>query len=352
MRQLPYLIVGQGIAGTLVAWFLKKAGHPFLVVDNNHQTAASKVAAGIINPITGRRFVKSWNIEAFLPFAKSTYLEIQKELGIDIWRELDIIRYFSSHAEGNNWLSKTTWPGYDKFLLKNKRVNELDAVIANNAGYGLVKGAKVDINLLTKVFKIWLQEENLILNESFHYQQLLIKKDSLTYKELEFKGIIFCEGYQSYNNPWFSHLPYESAKGEVLIVRIPNLKVDYIIKKHFFLVPLEKDLYWFGSNYEWEDLTMQPTKKGKEYLIKQLKQLLKVEFEIAEHFAAVRPVLKDRRPAIGRHPDKDQLIILNGLGTKGASIAPKMASILVQFLLTSVPLDSAIDVSRFSLVET
>ncbi len=346
---LPYLIVGQGIAGSLLAWHLEKAKQPYLIIDNNHQTSASKIAAGIINPITGRRFVKSWMIDTFLPFAKSTYQEIEKELGIQVWQDMDIIRFFMSNAEGNNWLTKTTLEGYDQYLKKEKNAHFLHHYINDEAGFGTVVGAKVDLGKVIKNFQNYFQNKGVLIAESFDYEQLEIEPNKVIYKEISARKVIFCEGYAAFRNPWFAHLPYESAKGEALILRIPNLETPDIIKKHFFIVPLENDLFWFGSNYEWDDLSNEPTEIGRNYLEKELKQILKVDFEIVNHLAAVRPVLKDRRPAIGLHPNNDHIAFFNGLGTKGTSIAPYWANEMVQFLTKGKTLPEEVNVRRFIL---
>jgi glycine/D-amino acid oxidase-like deaminating enzyme len=60
--------MAQGISGTMLSWFLHKAGKSFIVIDEGNSNTASKVAAGIINPVTGRRFVYTWMIDELMPF--------------------------------------------------------------------------------------------------------------------------------------------------------------------------------------------------------------------------------------------------------------------------------------------
>ena len=81
MRKVDYLIIGQGIAGTMIAFFAKKAGKKILVIDQSRPHSSSKIAAGLMNPITGRKFVKSWKIDDLLPFAIQTYQEFTELLG-------------------------------------------------------------------------------------------------------------------------------------------------------------------------------------------------------------------------------------------------------------------------------
>ena len=344
---LDYLIVGQGIAGSLLGWFLQKAGQQILIIDDAHQSAASKIAAGIINPITGRRFVKSWMIDTLLPFAKSTYLSLEKELGLSLWEEMDIIRFFSTTSEENNWLAKTTWPGYERYLNTNIKTEALPPFLVRGTGYGGVKGAKMDLGKLIGAFQKYFKQKKCLLSEAFDYQELAIEKESVGYKNYRAKKIIFCEGYAAAKNTWFQHLPFESAKGEVLILKIPNLKLKNIIKKQQFLVPLEAGQFWFGANYEWEDLTCQPTPVGKQFLVEQLEEIIYTDYEIMAHLAAVRPILKDRRPAIGQHPELSEIVIFNGLGTKGTSIAPYWAKRLTDFLIKGIELEAEVNVRRF-----
>ena len=79
MKKYNYIIVGQGLAGTLLAYFLLQAGQRVLIIDENTEGGASAIAAGVINPVTGRRIVKSWRIDEFLPFAKNTYQSIENQ---------------------------------------------------------------------------------------------------------------------------------------------------------------------------------------------------------------------------------------------------------------------------------
>lgn len=347
MKKVDYLIVGQGIAGTLLAWFLEKAGQTFMIIDNNHADSSTKIAAGIINPITGRRFVKSWMIEALLPFAKKTYQEIESVAGLSFFKEMEIIRYFQSNVEGNNWVTKTSYEEYEQYLSSKKLGQDLSTVIKNSGGYGIVNGAKVDVGILIEYFQKYYQAKEQLVTATFDYSALQVEPDSITYQSIAAKKIIFCEGYAACRNPWFQNLPYESAKGEVFLLKIPNFQTPYIIKKNQFLVPLGEELFWFGSNYEWEDLTNTPTLTGKAYLEERLADILKVDFEIVDHLAAVRPVLKDRRPALGLHPAHPSIAILNGMGTKGTSIAPYWADRMVRFLVGQEELAGEVDVGRF-----
>ena len=93
---IDILIIGQGICGTMLSWFLQKAGKSFLIIDDNNADAPSKVSAGIINPVTGRRFVYSWMIDTVMPFATQTYKEVGNFFNQEMIVQKDIIDFFPS----------------------------------------------------------------------------------------------------------------------------------------------------------------------------------------------------------------------------------------------------------------
>jgi glycine oxidase len=142
-------------------------------------------------------------------------------------------------------------------------------------------------------------------------------------------------------------LPFQGDKGDALIVRIPGVHFDKIIKHKVFIVPLEEDRYWIGATYVRQFDTEAPTEAGRRELIRRLRATLKVPFEVVEHRAAVRPTVRDRRPFLGVHPQFPQLAIFNGLGTKGASLGPFFARRMVDFLTKNEQLEAAVNIERF-----
>src|SRR5687768_15763029 len=88
------LIIGQGICGTFLSWYLEQYGKSILVIDDNHRSSSSRVAAGLINPITGRRMVKTWLIDILLPFCEQEYNRLGEELKITGISKKSIIDFF------------------------------------------------------------------------------------------------------------------------------------------------------------------------------------------------------------------------------------------------------------------
>ena len=90
---IDYLIIGQGICGTMLSWNLLRAGKTVMVVDEDKPYTASKVASGVINPVTGRRIVRTWEIDTIMPFAVAAYQELEKELGASLIRQCNILDF-------------------------------------------------------------------------------------------------------------------------------------------------------------------------------------------------------------------------------------------------------------------
>jgi len=191
--------------------------------------------------------------------------------------------------------------------------------------------------------------EHQILRTIFqYYSNLELKQDYIFYNDIKAKHIIFAEGYGLHSNPFFNHLPLDGTKGELFIIKAPELNLDVIVNTSVFILPLGNDLFKVGATYNWIDKTSSPTEEGKQELIDRIKEILTCDFEIISHFAGIRPTVKDRKPLIGTHPLHSRIHILNGLGTRGVLLGPAMAKALFENIELGIPLDPSIDIKRFN----
>ncbi len=347
---VDYLIVGQGIAGTLLHFSLKKAGQKVVVIDNHHKGAATKVAAGGINPITGKRYVKSWKIETLMPVVRTVYAELEALLDTQFFKERNIIRILKNAGEENTWLGRSADPFYLKYFVEHPLIGDFEKHLNSFPSIGEIKnGGQVDIALLVEKYKELLFSNQEILNEKLDYSQLdYSKKGAVSYKGIESKAVIFCEGAGAAKNPFFNYLPFELSKGEALTVKIKDSNLDKIIRHRVSVVPTQKDEYWIGASNSWEFENDDPTQEAKENLEEHLSSIFKNKPEITNHQSAIRPTVKDRRPLLGVHPNHSNLFIFNGLGTKGASLAPYLSQQMADFILNDADLLSEVDIQRYS----
>ena len=345
-RKVDFLIVGQGLAGTLLSYFLRKEGQSVLVIDANHQSSSSAIAAGIINPITGYRFVKSWLLEDLLPFAKETYGDLADQFGQTFFQEREVLRILFSAGEENDWLARTAQEGWSKYVKDSEDWQEWEGVAFPGFSQGVLYGAQVDVGALIKVYQKELLSQKLLIDESMDFDKLQITEGQVQYGNLSAQNIVFCEGHQGQKNPWFSYLPFEVAKGEALVIKLDKTQAKRILKHKIILAPLGEDLYWVGSNYEHKPKDDLPSDRGRDFILKKLQQVLKIPFQEIDHLAAIRPATFDRRPFLGRHPQYPALAIFNGLGAKGSSLAPYFAKQLCDHLLSGKALHPEVDIAN------
>ena len=348
LNEYDYIIVGQGIGGTLLSWFLKKRDKTFLIIDNQHHQAASKIAAGIINPITGRKYVKSWRIEEFLPFANQTYADLSEYLSIPIARPKNIYRGLYSIKDENTWETRKLDPIAGKYIINQPDTSEYEGKINGILSYGALRDSlQVKLGDLIESYRSRLNEERLILEEKFDFEQLIFEEDGVRYKNITAKSVLFAEGYQAQFNPYFNYLPFEPAKGDVLLIKIEGHPFENILRHKIFIAPIDECHYWVGSDYRWtfEDDRPNPLKKAE--MVEKLNEILNVPYEIVSHVAGIRPCVKGRRPFLGKHPEIPKLAIFNGLGTKGASLGPFWANHFIDHLENSSDLDPEVDIRRF-----
>ncbi|HEY4788891.1 MAG TPA: FAD-dependent oxidoreductase [Bacteroidales bacterium] len=348
MRQVDYLIIGQGLAGTLLAYFLLRRQKEIVIVDQFNPSSASQVGAGIFNPVTGQRNVKTWMADVLFPFAESTYTEMESYLDCTFYHRMNLVKLFSDDHDREDWSAKmrtsdiscyVTNDGIPEF--KNQWVvNSLGGVELKNTGY-------VDMVKLTTVFKVWMITENLLVERKFDYNDLVILEDAVRWKDIQARKIVFCEGYKARQNPFFQWLPFVFSKGEMLTIHDEKLNLTNILNKGIFVLPIGGDTYKVGSTYTWNDLDENPTEEGKAGLNQRLGQIITSSFTVFDHQAGIRPTVKDRKPLLGLHPEKQVMAIFNGLGTKGVSQAPFFANHLVEFLEERKPLEKTVDIRRF-----
>jgi glycine/D-amino acid oxidase-like deaminating enzyme len=354
-----FLIVGQGLAGTLLSYFLSRERQDVLVIDKPMPGACSLIAAGAINPVTGRRIAKSWRFEELFLFARQTYRELEEVLGVSLWQDRLIYRALHNTFEENEWERRSAYPEYSEYLSDIDSRDPFEGKINSPHAWGQLQHcAQVDISSLVQLWRQELIRKSRYLEAQFDYARLEISENSVRYGDITARMAVFCEGAAATANPFFSQLPFIPTKGELLIVRIPAAGFRHLIKHKLFLIPIRQhpldssipadDLYWVGSSSRWEYQDPYPSPEQREKLLSDLREVLQTPFEVVDHLAGIRPTVEDVRPFLGTHPEHQQLAIFNGLGTKGTSIGPFFASQMTRVLLGQQQADPEVDIRRLS----
>ncbi|WP_395057925.1 NAD(P)/FAD-dependent oxidoreductase [Flavobacterium sp.] len=344
---IDYLIIGSGIAGICFAETALQNNKTIFVFDNDSQNS-SKIAGGIYNPVILKRFSEVWNATEQVKFLNEFYPKVETRLNVKIDFKTPVLRKFFSVQEQNNWFIASDKPNLSPFLSTNILHNTYSGIDAP-FGFGeVLHTGYLDTRLFLESYHCYLKENNLFSSESFDYSQLKMHTDCVCYGDIKAKNIIFAEGFGLHSNPYFNHLPLDGTKGELLIINAPNLNLDCILNSSVFILPIGNDLFKVGATYNWADKTNNPSEEGKQELLERINELLNCEFEIIEHFAGIRPTVKDRRPLVGTHHEHKNLHVLNGLGTRGVMLGPSLAKSLFDNIENNIPLDTEMDIKRFN----
>lgn len=348
--KIDYLIIGQGISGTWLSRYMEQAGLSFMVMDDYNPNAPSRLAAGIINPVTGRRHVSSWMIDILLPEAVEHYTALGNELGVPGISQKNILDFFPSPQMRESFTSRVA-EGYEYVQLP---ADENDYREYFNYDFGYGKISPVYTAHLEAIIPAWrkkLTADNRLIEARFNHSALEITNDWIRYQDIQASKIIFCDGAAGGDNPWFSLLPFAPNKGEALFLDIPGLPDQHIYKKGLSLVPLLKPgQWWLGSAYEWDFKNELPTDAFREKAEQTLKGWLKTSWTVTNHIASIRPATIERRPFAGTHPLYPSLAILNGMGTKGCTLAPHFARQLLSHFLDGSPIHAEAGIHRFNRI--
>jgi hypothetical protein len=287
-------------------------------------------------------------IESILPFAVEKYEAIAADLNIDIIRSAPIILIHPSAQMQESFEYRMA---HENIYLFKQDPSKWTPYFKMPFGTGAIdKCYWMDLNKMISKWQAYLMANNHFVNSHFDYKDIILKENTVVWKNIEATKIIFCDGTQSMQNPYFNTLPFAPNKGEALIIKVPGLSDKHIYKNSVSVVPWKDNLFWVGSSYEWSFKDESPTPSFKEKMIQSLNQFMELPYEVIDHITGIRPANTQRRPFVGAHPLYPQLAICNGMGTKGCSLAPYFTYQLMENLEIGKPIEAEADVKRFEAI--
>ena len=352
MQNQRYIIVGAGLAGCLTAWRLQQADNAVTLIGSSKLPGASEAAGGIINPVTGRWMVKSWNFDTCIAPAKATYLELEKQFNIKLYHPLPFIRYCQSQADIKLIRRRIRNPRYANVLGEYTPAGKSQADLPNDThgSFHIKQAAYIDLKLLLRTLRGHFAKQEVFRDAVFVHSDLQPVGTGWSYQDLTANHVIFCEGSGVRGNPWFRQLPLTPIKGEILTLECPSLQLPRtILHRGKWLLPITENRFRIGATYDESDPAISPTEKGKQELLEFARLLIAPQhtLEITQHTAGIRPCTRDFCPFVGSHPEVSGLHIINGLGSKGALLAPAMIRSFLAYLLRDEPLNQEINCARY-----
>lgn len=306
------LIIGQGLSGSWLSYYLRQLNIDCIVLDENKSYTASKVASGIINPVTGMRYVKTWMVDEAMPTAIKAYEEF------DCIEQKNMLEVFENHSSEQAF---------------EKRMNEdYDFVQMHTSNWANIFNYNLSIGEINPCYLVdvhsFLQQQNKTntIQEKFEESFLQIENNKIIYKDIIADKIIFCDGISSKQSNYFKHLGFAPVKGEALLIQCNNLSSQYIFKNKHSIVPWRDGLFWVGASFDREYKDEHPSIEFKNDITQWLNRFLKLPYKLVDHFSSIRPANINRKPFVGLHPTQKNIGILNGMGSKGVLYAPYFAN--------------------------
>jgi glycine oxidase len=344
------LIIGQGLAGSLLARELLAMGQRVLVVDDHHQSSSSTIAGGLINPVTGKRLSLQPGIDYLLPAAQRLYRTIEQKARRRFFYPLPMLRIFQDDQERVYFQRRMDDPAYAPYM---QPLPATDLLRDTHAPFGGCIQTHTGFLRLAEMLE-WLRDEFMIANSfvraNFRHEDLTVGASGIEWNGHRATSVIFCEGFRGALNPWFSQLPFQLARGEIIdgMPERPLHPHDHIINAGRWLLPEPDGRYRFGATMEWDNIDTHVTEDARQALADAFHERFPdIAFTVTGQRAGVRPATTDRHPFIGSLPAQPAVMIFNGFGAKGGLLIPWYARQFANHLVNGEPLDPAADIRRY-----
>ena len=353
MREVEFLVLGQGVVGSLLARQLAARGRSFAVADRGHATASSYAAAGLVNPVTGRRFVKTWLAER-LTAALDVYAEVLPAGAPPIVQPLTILRDLSATASRNTWALKRGDEGLANYLGPAVTASQahsrftIPGDVRVPAWVGpTVGGYRVDLRRLLMQTRAWLRDGGRLIEDEVLVDRWLESTGAFALHGLSAKHVIDASGAAAMHTRAWSALPWRGTLGEAWRFAAPSFPREVALKRRHFVSPVgDAGDVWIGGTNADGHAAPTRTPEGQAALLEAAHRFAVRPMGQPERLAAIRPTVRDRRPLLGRHPAREGLWLCNGMGTKGASLAPFFTRQLLAHVLEGEALSPEVDIAR------
>lgn len=346
VREFDCLIVGQGLAGTSLAWRMAWTGMRVLLIDRDSAVTSSKVAAGLVTPITGQRWVKTSRFDEMWDLAVSHYRRVELVTGESLFQVRPLIRLIKDERDRIEAEKRLSTEEYRSSLMELDRALDPTAFRSEQGGLQMPLAGQLDVPRYLSASRRHFEREGGYLTTNLDLEHdIEIRDDQVHLAQYGLKAprLIFCQGIDATSNPWFRNVRFKPAKGEILTLRIPGLTEQRAVHRGVWLAPFGANLFKVGATYEWNQLDNVPTPGRRDELLRDLREFLLLPFEVIDHQAAVRPIHINQFPVIGTHPEHHSLGYFNGLGSKGTLYAPFYANQFLNTLRDGSRLDREVD---------
>jgi len=332
-------VCGGGLAGCLLAWELQRAGLRPLLLDDPSLSNCSRIAAGLVNPVAGKRLKKVWKADTLVPFAHAYYEQLERTLGLPLFHPRPAYRFLQSDAERDLWRKRRADPAYAPWtrpgapaeLARRLGRDPRDAFAVLRAGY-------LDTAAAVEALRARLADAGRVVETRFRPEEFVFGPEGVAWRSRSAACAVFCEGSLVRDNPWFAFAPFKPACGVIGDIRLDQPLGEAIVLMGKFLIPLDAATVRVGATYRWDARKETPDRESVAELEAFLAGTLGAGWQWIERRAGVRPATAGALPIVGRHPVEARAAVFNGFGSKGVLQIPYFARRLARHLALAEPL--------------
>ncbi len=344
----PVLIIGQGLAGTSAAWRLWERGIPFLLVDRDEPVTSSKIAAGLLTPITGMRLSLSENYSSHLAEAVPFYRHKERLLGRRFLHARPAVRLLKDAHEAAKWTKRVVDPEVQAFVHCRPPLPLVDPGIFNatHGGFQMKHAGYVDTAGYLEASRAFFTRLGSWQQAEIQFSELSVTPDAVQWQSRTFSEVIFCTGWEAMKHPWFDWVPFSPVRGTILTAKADLHGERRILHRGCWMVQREDGALRIGSTFETRFAHPHESDPEKVAALEaQVRSFVKAPLTILGQQTAVRPAITAQRTLIGRHPGRPRVLFFNGLGSKGTLLSPSFSRRLVEHLLDGVPVPPESDLA-------
>jgi glycine/D-amino acid oxidase-like deaminating enzyme len=327
-RSQSTLILGQGLAGSVLAWQLHWQSEAVILVNSPRIPRASAVAAGLMMPVSGKKFTLHPDFSSRLQQAESFYRRVENSLGTNICRKISIFRRFLTQGERDFFLG-------ERYESVKELVQLVPGTDSGPTGF-LMQGARLNVPVFLKRTEQFFREHHCYVDSDVNPEtDVVVGERQVEIRPLNLTAdrIVFCQGAAGQGNPWFPGVPDQPLRGEILTIqRTSGLEYDVSLGE-FWLTPVHanEDIqdelsagnrFLLGATYDRTNVTAGTTDAGRDELLSALPGLVDGPWEVLEHRSGIRAGTRRREVVAGFHSKHRHVGIVNGLGSYGSLLAP------------------------------
>ncbi|MDR9416086.1 MAG: FAD-dependent oxidoreductase [Gracilimonas sp.] len=359
-NHFDFVVLGAGLAGLAVAKTFFDAGASICLVDiKDVASGASGTPLGLINPATGRWGKMVWEAEKCLNSVAEDLQNIAAFSSRNFYKKTGILRPAQDKKMAKRMrqnVDDENWPAGWCTWLDKSEVHQM------NPNLHCVEGAMWMPEGLTVEVPTYLREKSKLLAENG-----TLLKTGLGYEitesgnnftlsfiddtEIHADSLVFTSGYETSESNYWKYLPLHPVKGQVATFESPETEnFTYSLSALGYIASISKERFVAGSTYEHHYDHLHPDQDGLKYLKKRLGNVYPSLFENAElvsQWAGVRASTPNKKPVVGSHPEKKNVHILTGLGSKGLIYSVYLSQLLWKTVTRQEPLPHMLSVGRF-----